>query len=137
MGGELNQGSGPRSLSEIADSGAGAGGSFVYDEATLRALVQKWVELADHYNGSLRRTGLGAVAPPGNDFASEAMAGSANTSGTAYLRYLTENYWLCIKQAQLLQDTLDDYLGQEHHSVIAFTRSVDERPDEPAAQPGI
>jgi len=125
MGGELNRGSGPRGLSDIANSGPSEGGTFVYDEATLRSLVTKWVELADHYHGSLNRTAMGAVQPPGKDFASEAMAGSANSSGKAYMVYLTRNYWYCIRQAQLLQDTLDDYLGVEHHNVIEFTKPVE------------
>jgi hypothetical protein len=138
MGGELNRGAGPRSLSDIANSGSSEGGSFVYDEATLRSLVTKWVELADHYNGSLHRTTLGAVDPPGDDFASEAMANSANDSGTAYLKYLTQNYWFCIKQAQLLQDTLDEYLGTERHSVIELTKALNVPGDQPAdTQAGI
>lgn len=138
MGGELNRGSGPRSLSDIANSGPSEGGTFVYDETTLRSLITKWVELADHYNSSLNRTTMGAVRPPGEDFASEAMANSANSSGKAYLVYLTRNYWYCIRQAQLLHDTLDDYLGVEHHNVIELTKPLNQ-PAEPtgASQGGI
>jgi hypothetical protein len=120
--GELQQGSGPRSLSDIVNSGAGEGGTFVYDEATLRSLITKWMELADHYNGSIHRASLGAVDPPGRDFASDAMATSANSSGQTYMKYLMQNFWFCVDQAQLLQDTLDDYLGTEHHNVIALAK---------------
>jgi hypothetical protein len=121
--GELNRQGMLNKLGEIANSGSSSNGSFVYDEATLRSLVTKWVELADHYYGSLRRTSLGAVQPPGKDVASEALAKSANTSGTAYMTYLEQNFNYCIRQAQLLQDTLDNYLGVEHHSVMAMTRA--------------
>lgn len=122
MGGALDRGTGLRGLSEIANSG-GSGGSFAYDESTLRSLISKWLELADHYLGSVNRISLGSVEGPGLDFASEALAKSANSSGGAYRKYVVENYWYCIKQAQLLQDTLDDYLGVEHSSVIDFTKA--------------
>lgn len=123
--GELNREGLLNSLRDIANSGSGAG-SFVYDEPTLRSLITKWVELADHYHDSLRRATLGTVKPPGNDFASKALAEAANSSGTTYLEYMTRNYWHCIEQAQLLQDTLDDYLGTEHHSVIELTKAIDQ-----------
>jgi hypothetical protein len=134
--GELQQGSGPRSLSDIVAAGPGEGGSFVYDETTLRSLIVKWMQLAEHYNGSIHRGSLGTVDPPGKDFASDAMATSANTSGKAYLRYLTRNYWFCVDQAQVLQDALDDYLGTEHHSVLALAKTQTQPADEPA-EPGI
>lgn len=99
------------------------GGHFGYDEATLLSLINKWLELANHYRGSLKRTSLGAVDAPGLDFASEGMAQSANDSGTSYLRYLEQNYDYCIGQAQLLQNTLDDYLGVEHRSVTDLDKT--------------
>jgi hypothetical protein len=123
MGGALDRGTGPHSLSEIANSDSDGSGSFTYDEATLRSLIGKWLELADHYLGSVNRLSLGSVEGPGLDFASEALAKSANSSGATYRKYVVENYWYCIKQAQLLQDTLDDYLGVEHRSVIDFTKA--------------
>lgn len=137
--GELHQGSGPRSLSDIVNAGPSeGGGTFVYDEATLRSLIGKWMELADHYNGSIHRSSLGAVDPPGKDFASGAMAASANTSGKAYLRYLMRNWAFCVDQAQLLQDTLDDYLGTEHTSVISLSTVRPEPTEQPSnPRPGI
>jgi hypothetical protein len=124
--GELNRDGLLNSLRDIAGSGSDTKGSFVYDETTLRSLITKWVDLADHYHGSLNRITLGAVKPPGDDFASKALADSANNSGTTYIEYLTRNYWHCIEQAQLLQDTLDAYLGTEHHSVIELTKATDQ-----------
>jgi hypothetical protein len=117
MGGTLDR------LGEIANSGSSGGGGFTYDEATLRSLIGKWLELADHYLGSVNRISLGSVEGPGLDFASEALATSANSSSGAYRKYVVENYWYCIKQAQLLQDTLDDYLDVEHQSVIDFAKA--------------
>jgi hypothetical protein len=119
----LDRGAGPRTLSDIANSGSGEGGSFVYDEATLRSLISKWLELADHYQGSLKRVTLGSVTAPGLDFASEAHAKAANSSGKAYMIYLAQNYEYCVRQAQLLQNTLDDYLGVEHQSVTDFNKT--------------
>lgn len=129
--GELHQGTGPRSLSDIVNAGPSEGGSFVYDEATLRSLITKWMELADHYNGSVHRTSLGAVDPPGKDFASGALATAANNAGVAYRKYLVENYWFCVDQAQRLQDALDDYLGTEHHNVLTLAKAQPQPTDEP------
>jgi hypothetical protein len=135
--GGLDRGAGPRSLSEIANSGPSEGGSFVYDEATLQSLVTKWVELAEHYQGSVNRIDLGSVVGPGEDFASRALADSANNSGMAYRKYLVQNYWYCIEQAQQLQHTLDDYLGVEHRSVIDFTNAVEPEPTQGGPRAGI
>lgn len=134
--GELNREGLLNSLRDIANSGSGTG-SFVYDEPTLRSLITKWVELADHYDGSLGRTALGAVQAPGLDIASEALAKSANTSGTAYMKYLEQNFNYCVQQAQKLQDTLDDYLGVEHHNVLEMIKAgaKDAQPD--GSQPGL
>ncbi|HEX6356732.1 hypothetical protein [Actinophytocola sp.] len=121
--GKLERGAGLRSLSAIANSGSSEAGSFAYDEDTLRSLIKKWLELADHYEGSLKRVNLGEVKPPGLDFASERHAKAANSSGKAYMAYLAQNYEYSIQQAQLLQNTLDDYLGVEHHSVADFNKT--------------
>lgn len=96
---------------------------FVCDEAAMRSLITRWLALADDYDDSIRRDSLGAVDPPGADFASEAVAAAANASGRAYLDYLTESRRYCLDQARLLQDTLDDYLGTEHQNVITLSTS--------------
>jgi hypothetical protein len=119
----LDKGAGLRSLSKIANSGTSENGSFVYDEDTLRSLIKKWLELADHYELSLKRVNLGNVTPPGLDFASEAYTNAANTSGKAYMAYLAQNYEYSCQQAQLLKNTLDDYLGVEHQSVADFNKT--------------
>jgi hypothetical protein len=134
--GELNREGLLDSLRDIANSGSGPG-SFVYDEATLRSLITKWVELADHYDGSLSRTTLGTVQAPGLDVASEALAKSANTSGTAYMKYLEQNFQYCVEQAQKLQDTLDDYLGVEHHNVMELVKAGSDQPQPDGTQPGL
>ena len=98
-------------------------GGFAYDEATLTSLVTKWTELADRYLASSRRVSPGPIAPSDLDFASKAQADASTNATKAYYEYVVRNYWYCVKQAQLLQDTLNDYRGQEHESVIEFTRS--------------
>jgi hypothetical protein len=115
MGAELG-------LTTIANSSPNEGGSFAYDEDTLRSLVTKWVEIADHYLSSYHRTSLGSAEPPGLDGASTAMAKAANASGNRYRAYLVDSYRYCIRQAQLCQTTLDKYLGGEHHSVLELSR---------------
>jgi hypothetical protein len=110
-------------LSEIGNSTPPEGGGFAYDEPTMRTLITKWLELADRYLDSSRRLDTGPIEGPGLDFASKAQAEAATNSTKAYYAYLAKNYWYCVEQAQLLQDTLNDYLGIEHRSVIDFSRS--------------
>jgi hypothetical protein len=133
MTGQMDRGAGPRSLSEIVNNGSSQGGSFTYDETTLRGLIKQWLDLAEHYDGSRQRVNLGAVDGPGLDFASKDLATAANTSGTAYMTYLAQNYEYCVKQAQLLQNTLDDYLGVEHQQVRDFLKTAEETGTEPPA----
>jgi hypothetical protein len=125
MSGGLEQTEGYRRLEKMGGPtpvGLVSGG-FAYDEATLTSLVTKWKELADHYLTSSTRISPDPIAPPGLDFASKGQAEASTTATKAYHEYVIKNYWYCVEQAQLLQDTLDDYLGQEHHSVIEFTRT--------------
>jgi hypothetical protein len=121
-------------MSTIANSNPNEGGSFAYDEDTLRSLVTKWVEIADHYLSSHYRTDLGSMEPPGLDAASEALAKAVNTSGNKYRAYLVDNYWYCVRQAQLCQTALDNYLGVEHHNVLEMSKF--QQPDA-GPQPGI
>lgn len=100
-----------------------ASGGFAYDEATLRALITKWTELADRYLMSSQRVSTEPVVPPGLDFASKGQAAASTNATQAYSTYVAENYWYCVEQAQLLQNTLDDYLDQEHQSVITINKS--------------
>lgn len=101
----------------------GQGAGFAYDEATLQTLVSKWTELADRYLASSRRVSTDEITPPGLDFASTGQAVASTNANKAYYQYVVKNYWYCVKQAQLLQDTLDDYLGQEHQTVIQINKS--------------
>ena len=115
---------GHRSLEKTAGPRPGAPtGTFAYDEATLRSLVTKWKELADRYLASSRRISAESITPPGLDFASRAQAEASTNATKAYCEYVVKNYWYCIEQAQRMQDTLDDYLGQEHQSVILIHQS--------------
>lgn len=96
----------------------GVGGSFAFDEDSLRDLIKDWLDLADNYSESLMRSQrMALVDGPGLEFASEAQAEAANQHGRAYLAYLEHNRDYCLRQAQLLQNALDDYLGVEHRNV--------------------
>lgn len=97
-------------------------GGYAFDEATLTALVKKWTDLADSYLASTERVTTDPVTPPGLDFASKSQAEASTNAITAYREYAVKNYWYCIEQAQNLQRTLDDYLGQEHQTVIKFNK---------------
>jgi hypothetical protein len=99
-------------------------GGFAFDEETLRSMIKKWLTLADYYDTSSQVINMDAVTPerlaPGLDIASRAQAAAALNSIQAYRTYLKKNRELCITQAQLLQVTLDDYLGREHQQVRHF-----------------
>ncbi len=122
MSERLEQGEGFGSLNGPAPAESAAG-SFAFDEATLKTLVTKWTELADRYLASSQRVSKESISPPGLDFASKAQAEASTNATKAYYEYVVRNYWYCIEQAQLLQDTLNDYLGQEHESVIRFNQA--------------
>jgi hypothetical protein len=99
-------------------------GAFTFDEPTLRHLIREWLELADDYDKSLRRSdAIAKVDGPGLDYASSAQAQAANRSGQAYLSYLQHNRDYCYREAQLCQNALDDYLGVEHRVVTEIGQS--------------
>lgn len=102
----------------------GTQGGFTFDEATMRAVINKWLSLADQYDHSATQLDLGFMhaeqVAPGLDVASQAQASSALSSVEAYRTYVKKNREFCVTQAQLLQVTLDDYLGQEHQHVRRF-----------------
>jgi hypothetical protein len=126
MSGRLEQNEGYRRLEKMGSPApveSTSAGGFAYDETTLTSLVTKWTELADRYLASSRRISTDPIAPPGLDFASRGQADAATNATKAYYEYVVRNYWYCIEQAQLLQDTLDDYRGQEHQSVILINKS--------------
>jgi hypothetical protein len=124
MSGRVEQDEGYRSLHQPnSPSITGGEGGFAYDEATLRTLINKWLELAEDYQGSLSRIVVTELNGPGSDFASAAQARAATTSTEAYREYLNKNFEYCVVQAQKLQNTLDDYLGVEHHNVTEIFKS--------------
>ena len=93
-------------------------GTFEFDEATMRSLVEEWLALAEDYDTSFRDSEmLTSVQGPGLDFASNSHAKAANASGRAYREYLQRNREYCREQAQLFQNALHDYLGIEHTNV--------------------
>lgn len=118
--GELHKGEG---LREIADAGA-ARGSFSFDPDELQSLIRKWKDLADSYAASkVQADSMNRIQPPGDDFASEAHAKAANTSGGSYLDYLQHNRDYCEKQARLFQAALNDYLGVEDTNTTDINNS--------------
>ncbi len=118
MTGELRRGTTIRGVTGGTTEGTITTGGFTYDEDTLNDLIAEWLALAEDYNRSFRDSQrLVAVKGPGLDFASEAVAGAANSYGQAYLNYLRQNATYCTEQAQLCQNALDDYLGIERRNV--------------------
>lgn len=125
MSGRLEQSEGYRRLEKMGSPTPveSTTGGFAYDEPTLRSLVTKWTELADRYLASSQRISPDPIAPPGLDFASKAQADASTNATRAYYEYVVKNDWYCVEQARQLQNTLDDYLGQEHQSVILINKS--------------
>lgn len=132
MTGELNHGSGPHNLTDIAH-GPQTTGSFQFDEATMRKLAAEWHALADSYDTSRSNArSLVFIEGPGLDYASQAYAKAAASSGIAYIEYLTKNRDYCRAQGDLLQKTLDDYLGIEHANATEIGK-----PGSQGSHPGI
>lgn len=99
-------------------------GGFTFDEASMQAMINRWLTLADQYDASSLRLDMDSTSAeqlaPGLDVASKAQADAAIKSVGAYRTYLQKNREFCITQAQTLQVTLDDYLRQEHQHVRRF-----------------
>ena len=125
MSGRLERSPGFRSLEKLGSPKPnGGGGSFSYDEAIMRALIKKWLDVADRFHNSANRLDIHDVSGPGLDFASAGQARATTMSAAAYHQYLTKNFEYCVRQAQLLQNTLDDYLGVEHHNVAEVFKTA-------------
>lgn len=123
MPGDLHRGEGPRHLAQPPEP-TQAEGSFTFDETTMRSLIATWEELADSYDESRTNARqMVRVEPPGLDFASRGQANAASASGKAYLAYLEQNRDYCRHQAQLLQQTLDSYLGVEHANIAEINKA--------------
>lgn len=104
--------------------GVVTGGSFAYDEDTLRSLVTDWLNLADNYRESVSEaSSMIRVEGPGRDFASQAQAAAASSSGESYVLYLRQNLSYCTEQAQQFQNALDEYLGVEHRNVAEINKA--------------
>jgi hypothetical protein len=120
MAGELHKGEGLREIANAAQSR----GNFSFDPDELQSLIKKWLDLADDYGASIESADhMSRIKAPGNDFASEAHAKAANTSGSSYISYLRDNWQYCIDQAQAFQNALDDYLGVEQTNVTDFDKN--------------
>lgn len=128
-----------RLLGSIADRShhaSLASGSFAFDEQTLRDLVKDWLALAESYRESARRARhMAMVQAPGLDFASEAQIQAVGRHGGAYLDYVTHNHDYCVRQAQIFQDALHDYLGVEHRNVLDLRDAAEA--EGPGPRPGI
>lgn len=113
--------------------GAITSGSFAYNESDMRTIINNWLDLADSYDLSIRGAWvMQTIEAPGRDFASHSFTEAANRSGDSYIAYLKHNRDYCLRQAQLFQDALADYLGVEHTNVAEIDKSAPQGP-----QPGV
>jgi hypothetical protein len=113
--------------------GSPTGGNYAFNETDMRTLIKNWLDLARSYDNSLVNAHrMSRIKPPAEDFASQFHAGAANQSGESYRRYLEHNRDYCDQQAQLFQNTLDDYLNIEHNNVTEMNKTAHQGP-----QPGV
>jgi hypothetical protein len=113
--------------------GTVTGGSFSYTESDMVTIRDNWHNLAESYRESMTNAEtMVKVEPPAEDFASKFHANAANRSGESYKNYLKHNRDYCLQQAQLFQNTLDDYLGVEHANVTDIDKTAPQGP-----QPGV
>jgi hypothetical protein len=93
-------------------------GTFSYTPEALRDLVTRWTSLAESYQQSRENAqAMTQVKGPGLEYASQAHASVANSSGQAYLLSVEQKWRYCLAQAQKFQNALDDYLGVEHRNI--------------------
>lgn len=120
-------------LTTNTTEGSVSGGSFAFTEPDMRTIIQNWLDLADSYRQSLGTARMMArIEPPAEDFASRFHADAANCSAESYREYLEHNSDYCLQQAQLFQDTLNDYLGTEQTNVTEMNKTAPQGP-----QPGV
>jgi hypothetical protein len=116
-------------LASDTTRGTITGGSFVLSESELRTVIKNWLDLADSYQQSLDNAKfMMRVEPPADDFASRLHADAANRSGSSYKQYLKHNRDYCLRQAELSQNALNDYLGVEHTNVTEINKTAPQGP---------
>lgn len=109
--------------------GPGAGGKFSFALNEIHAIVKDWMELADGYRDSMRKsTRAGIVTGPGDEVASERHAMTASTSFSAYYDSLSLKHEYCVAQAVKFQEALDSYLGTDEASKIKLRHREDDLP---------
>ena len=107
-------------------TGTFQGGSYAFDPDTIRQVINNYKDLADSYNESKQvAERMAKVAPPGNEFVSEAFAEAANASGKSYIAYCEYYKGFFLGEAQKCQDALDAYLGAEEQTVIDLGKTDD------------
>ena len=113
--------------------GTVTGGTFAFTEPEMLTIVKNWRDLARSYRDSQQNAyRMSRIEPPADDLASMWHAGGANQSGKAYQAYLKHNEEYCTQQADLFQQTLDDYLGTEHTNATEINKTAPQGP-----RPGI
>src|SRR6266498_3223988 len=100
-------------------TGTFQGGSYTFDPDTIRQVINNYKDLADSYDESRQNAGrMTKVAPPANEFVSEAFAEAANASGESYVAYCEYYKDFFLREAQKCQDALDTYLGADEQTII-------------------
>lgn len=101
------------------------GGTYSFDEDTLRSLIKDWDDLIDSYTQSLwHAEPMADVVGPGADPASISFAEVASKSGSSYLKSVAQNLRYCTEQRTLFQKALDQYLGIEDSAAAGFNQTM-------------
>lgn len=116
----------------------GSGGKFKFAPSEIRAIVKDWLELADGYQESMRRSErTTVVSGPGQEYASERHAMTASASLSSYFDSVKLKYDYCVEQAVKFQQALDGYEKTDEASKIKLRHQGDEMPqinDQPTSQ---
>ena len=116
-------------LSTGSTEGTVTGGSFAFNEDDMVKIRDNWLDLAESYRKSLRNADrMSRIDAPAEDMASKFHANAANRSGESYMAYLKHNRSYCEQQAQMIHDTLADYLGIERANIIEIDTAGDQGP---------
>jgi hypothetical protein len=115
-----------QTAADLGPGKSGAGGRFVYDKDQMRAIAQKWEELATHFGQSfVKSQAMGTVTGPGNEYASGSHAVDANISGSAYLGSLSASRDYCHGQAAKYRKVLGEIVevDEENHRKLQHPSS--------------
>ena len=114
----------PHTGSYGGQPGAGTGGGFQYDEATLHELVRDWTDLAREFQEDREQArSIATTHGPGLEYASAGNADQIRASGDALDTALQQRVEYCRAMAAKFVTALGKYATAEEAQVTAIKQT--------------